>query len=358
MGRVLLSCFVVVVTAACGSDAPIKVEAKGTILPTGAARIDVQTVAGAKVSVGLDASVTADGKGHAVLDIPAERMSERDVNVTAELGERYGSTTAAFAPALYAKANTFACRGEIKCSGSIDGTVLIAHAPTGTSIRFGGTEANVRTADDWRFAVDPIAFADQVGISAIAGKQPVTVPLDIKLPAGPELHAKLTVATDIFAWNLAQRLADIAKMPLPRAGAATTGALVVVQPKTPDKYSSDGWVIYPVGGVAHPSDAKLVIVGTPVRAGISCGKYQDVEKGNIIDLTYNVLDVHLEAFDAATGKPMGKTVAKASRKCPEHTKGTALLGIGGTEAKVDDAALLAAATKLAGGAGRAARTAH
>ena len=133
----MLRLALVVSLVACGSDAPLKIEAKGVVLPNGKARIDVVTAAGAKVSTGVnpDDAVKADSKGLATIEIPADRIREHDVNVSAELGERYGSTEVVFAPLLPSSA--LALSGEPTQLGvPQDGTQAAPPPPPG-----GGIEA-------------------------------------------------------------------------------------------------------------------------------------------------------------------------------------------------------------------------
>jgi hypothetical protein len=259
-----------------------------------------------------------------------------------------GSAAAVVKPALSVERDSFHCVGTHACSGSIEYTNVRVSGPLGTVFRVAGTEFKIDNPQSDRFSLDMIALADLVGVAAMLDKsKPLTVPLDVKLPDEPELHATWTVHTDVLVSDLGPRLAQIEKAPLARHDAAASkGALLVVLPEKPNDYTAK-WEVRAIGGVDHPREAKVIILGKSTRDHKSCGKYKDTQNGQIIDLQLNVLDLELQSYDPVTGKPLAKAEAKASRKCPDNTMASSFVGVGGTTAKFDEAAAAAAAAKLA-----------
>jgi hypothetical protein len=170
-----------------------------------------------------------------------------------------------------------------------------------------------------------IALADEIGIAAtIAHDKPVSVPVEVELPGQPKLQATMDVKNGAFADMLLARLSSIASRPLTRRDDTTKGALVVVGSQL-RAYGTD-----------RPRSAKVIVLGTPTSRSQDCGSYLNVKTGERVQLRLHSQELALQAFDPASGKPLGKATAEAKLECPDKTKAASFFGKANTDATFDE----------------------
>jgi hypothetical protein len=310
--------WVVALIACRAKAATLAVDARGTLVP-GGAQIAVQTEPGAKVSIeALDQEVTADASGRAVIPVaPANVEKVLDAEVSAKVDDRVATAKLRFPPGIYSAGTKFRCLGEVACSGTVVDTVVSLSAPAGTVVRIGGSELKVDPQHD-KLALDPVAVADRVGLTAVVGIKSVAAPVEIVVPKGPTLKGTVAVPADVLAQQLAHRLAVIDTQPLTRRDASTRGAVLVMRPESPD--AVEGWSVRSIAGAEHPRSAKVVILAHPIRGRQACGKARDPKTRQVVALGFDVIDLELASRDPATGELLKTTLVKASRRCPPRTR--------------------------------------